>query len=501
MRLKSIGITTILFLGLIVAGCSSNPLIPTDLSPTHDPTYAANSPIMGIYNVSIDPYGGTAEAALNRSAMLTLNIVGLLNVTPAGLLITLNGTDFQPDYVDVDVNMSIKHPVENTPGLNAYDMFGVVIGDGSGALDYNPDLSYSMPGTDMELVNADGYTRWFNQDEFSTPGLFGYTPGLFSSPGYSATATLNPYKYFADGLGATGDLWTFLTTTLDNGVFSSGSTVTRNMIVRFPIPGSFNFTYAVVVNWNGDMPDDHPANTREAVGFDISVTDDIMYSGPGSFSGNLIADISIFDWFSQLTGGVMEDYIIKIEPTVLSGVYTASASNMTPAGSGAGYFTYHFDIPADNVTGLDGNEFWVIVEYPPNDYSNPLSIPNTASGTLAAFTRHGINVQPGVQSNNVSMVGFSFDPVDITVKAGSDVTWTNEGSFPHTATTDPLNPVAGGPDSDSQYPLGMGQGDIYAWTVPEVPSGTVWYYHCRFHGFAGDGTSPGSGMVGSITVE
>jgi plastocyanin len=497
MTSKSIIITSLVIILAIMAGCSSNPVssVP-DLSTAQSPASTALSQIWGIYDVSIDPYNGTAEAVLDRSAMLTLSIVGLLNVTPAGHLISLNSVDIQPNYIDVDVNMTIKHPIADNPGLNVSDTFGVLIGDGAGTLIYNPDLVYSKPGVNMELLNADGYTRWFNPSEFTTPGLFGYVPGILSTPGYNASATLNPYKYFAYILGPTADLWEYLTNS-GIGMFLSGSTVSRNMIVRFPTPGSFNFAYAVVVNWN-DAP---PFNAREAVAFNINTTDNIQYTSPGVFSGNLIADVGIFDWNSQLTGGVMEDYLIKIESTVLNSVYTASVSDMTPTASGSHFNTYHFDIPATNVTGLTGNEFWVIVEYPPNDYSNPLGKPNSATGTLAAFTRHGINVTPGTTEFDVSMVGFTFVPPDITVTVGSDVTWTNDSSFPHTASSDPLNPVAGGPESDTEFPTGLAGGQTYTWTVPDVPVGTVWYYHCRIHGFAGDGTAKGTGMTGSITVE
>lgn len=67
----------------------------------------------------------------------------------------------------------------------------------------------------------------------------------------------------------------------------------------------------------------------------------------------------------------------------------------------------------------------------------------------------------------------------------------------HTITSD----TTPGPNSDTKYPTGLGNGQTYFWTVPNAPSGTKFYYHCRFHGTAGDGTDFGTGMTGVIVVE
>jgi len=92
-----------------------------------------------------------------------------------------------------------------------------------------------------------------------------------------------------------------------------------------------------------------------------------------------------------------------------------------------------------------------------------------------------------------------FDPREVTVAPGDTVMWTNtDTSKPHTVTPD--KPGAG-PDSDVQYPNGIEPGKVYHWTVPkDAKPGTVWYYHCRFHGQAGNGSSFGSGMSGAVKV-
>ena len=96
----------------------------------------------------------------------------------------------------------------------------------------------------------------------------------------------------------------------------------------------------------------------------------------------------------------------------------------------------------------------------------------------------------------------TFDPQIVSVNMGSTVRWTNNDTKPHTVTADADNPATGGPNSDSVYPDGIPAGGSYEWTMPSgMAAGTNWYYHCRFHGAAGDGTSLGTGMAGVITVQ
>lgn len=78
------------------------------------------------------------------------------------------------------------------------------------------------------------------------------------------------------------------------------------------------------------------------------------------------------------------------------------------------------------------------------------------------------------------------------------MTWTNKDTVAHTVTSDTGQ---SGLDSAGQFPGGMGNGAKFSWQVPaDAASGTVFYYHCVYHGFPGDGTHLGGGMAGSITV-
>ena len=93
---------------------------------------------------------------------------------------------------------------------------------------------------------------------------------------------------------------------------------------------------------------------------------------------------------------------------------------------------------------------------------------------------------------------FEYNHSDDTVK--SIVEWTNKDSFmSHTVKPDKPTP---GMDSDTLFAGGMVPGNVFDWMVPaDAKSGTKFFYHCKFHGIAGDGTRLGAGMVGVIVVK
>ena len=95
----------------------------------------------------------------------------------------------------------------------------------------------------------------------------------------------------------------------------------------------------------------------------------------------------------------------------------------------------------------------------------------------------------------------TFSPPSLVMASGKTVQWINNDDNPHSVTADALNAVAGGPDSDSEFPTGVPSGNSYTWTVPSAPSGTRFFYHCRFAGAEDGGTNFGTGMSGLVTIE
>lgn len=424
--------SAIVFLGVACSGGKSNP-INSELTAATEKVSGqqGNTHLWGFYDVHIDLQTQTATAVINRNVMFAANVVNFLNSSAGSLSFVIHDTPTDPGgaYVDVDIDVSLRHPFPGMPQYNGYDVRGIFIGNGSKLMAYNPDLKYAKyESTDQVMYDynktnpakdpytglvgmPDGYTRWWNAVEFANPSmpLFGYTQGVAATPGYKPTATLNPYKYFADDLTPNGNLWSFITTTTKRGVFSSGKQNTRNYYLRFPNPNpGIKFAYAVVANWKGDKPEDHPANAPEAVALSVTVKPDLYYVDPGNKGGKLILDISVFDWDSTIVGGKMEDYKLIIESTVLS--TPAWFSSMTPTGGGVNYSTYHVEIPADNITGITGNEFFVIVEDQKNDYTNPYGVSNQAgTDKLAACFRYDLAVASQPFNNPPVITGVTDD--------------------------------------------------------------------------------------------
>ncbi|MFH1677156.1 MAG: hypothetical protein ABIC40_09040 [bacterium] len=416
--MKSTGIIiAAILLALVSFGCSKghggfqNPVTPstdTGLAQSSNPGDISETHLWGYYDVMIDLASQTAIAEPNRNVMFTANVTTFINSKPANLSFDIVNTPVTANWIDVDIDVSITHPFATLPQYKGYDVRGVFIGDGSDAMDYNHALKYAVAGVDQTMLDdpspelpfdppggsPDGYTRWYNPGEFSTPGLFGYLPGKIASPGYSGTATLNPYKYFADGLGKNDSAFDFLTLTGDHGVFSNGTTNTRNYYIRFPKTKGLKFCYAVIADWKSELPEDHPSNAIEALTASVTLTDNVYYSDPTLNGGYIIMDVSLFDWGSSVNeSGYMDDYNLKVESNVLYDTYNFDTWDMTPIGGNEAYSTYHVEIEADNVKGTKGNEFWLIAECPGSDYENELGVTNDANGdTLAAFFRYDINV-------------------------------------------------------------------------------------------------------------
>ena len=390
---------------LIVAGCSggSSPLSPPDsVASGQSGLSTSQTHLWGYYEVAIDPESKTATAVMNRQAMFTCNVVTFLNMKFSSMTFNINNIVETPDYTDIDIDVTLNHPFPGMPQYHGYDARGIFMGDGSMTLNYNPSLIFASPDYDQVLMpdpddgfgGPDGYTRWYNLPEFSTGGmpLFQYTKGNMATPGYQQTATLSPYKYFADSLGVNDDLWSFFQEHPDlHGVFSSGASNSRNYYIRFPQAKMPLFGYAVIASWNGTNPEDHPANAPEATAVGVIDNSTVYFNTPGDFGGDLVFDLSVWDWDSAVVGGVMTDYNVIIESTVLSA--PAVFSNMTPTGGGDHWYSYHLDIPVDSVSGFNGQDYWVIVEDQNHDYKNDYGITNLCGDDkLAAFFHYDLPI-------------------------------------------------------------------------------------------------------------
>lgn len=167
-----------------------------------------------------------------------------------------------------------------------------------------------------------------------------------------------------------------------------------------------------------------------------------------------------------VTLSTMQSYVKPpMSVTVPAGVNSATFSIPTTAVTAASNAS---------VTGMDSNGY-------------------VASGT--------VTVNPLPTSYTVSMTAsMTFSPKSLTVPAGATVVWSNDDHLMGHSVKPDL--TVAGMDSDVQYPNTVPMGKTFSWTVPaSATSGTVYYYHCKLHGSAGNGKAYGVGMVGVIVVK
>jgi len=395
MRPTAIVLTIALITILSACALTNADSVNPDLDIVQNPVKSmANTLVWGIWNIS-GTDSGIFDITPVRHADLTLNAVGWLNSDPASISINMINVDYGPGYVDVTLDVSISHPFAGAPKFTGFDVMGVLMGSGSLPHPFDSTLIYAGD-TNQRLLNPDGYTRWMNYSEFSgtSPKAFGYQDGALGTPSLNPSATLNPYKYFCDGLGAEDDLCQYLSThSADRGMFTSGSTNTRRYEIRFPSAIGIKFQYAVVASWVAnvnspdppvDIPGDFPpeANMLESPAANISCSASDMWWDGSEGGGNFRAEISILNWHAAPdAGNFVDDYAIDTYSQAWSG---ALKPDMTAVDFGDNFCTFYIDTPVS--PALNGTvDCWLTISHPGITYANELGIPTGADDkTLAS---------------------------------------------------------------------------------------------------------------------
>lgn len=88
--------------------------------------------------------------------------------------------------------------------------------------------------------------------------------------------------------------------------------------------------------------------------------------------------------------------------------------------------------------------------------------------------------------------GEIFETPDITAPSGAVVTILNHDGTPHTITSES---AAGAFDNDGTFDVLVPSSGDQVLTLPVAPSGTIYFYYCRFHQ---GGMTP---TDGTITIE
>ncbi|MFH1676181.1 MAG: hypothetical protein ABIC40_04070, partial [bacterium] len=337
----------LLVIAFYILGCSGrggngNPVLPDSSVNVPDkiteaPLFTPEIPVKsadnengrslwGFWNIIFNTDTGKFEILKNRNAEFHLNLITQLQKPmPQGLSISVN--NFKPSEGLLDINLSITHPFPNS-NLRVFDCRGIVMGPGDTLVSKaDSGIVFNRPDA-FRLENADGYTRWWNAKEFTTPGLFGFNPGVLGLTDYKPPTTLNPYKYFSDPLTSTSPVTPDVNIS-NRGTFSTTLNppkLTRNYVLRFPVVGGsplIMIQYAIDGNWvkpNGNNPvpepiEDYPAeaNCPEAYHIDVKTVGTTAYFVNGLDSGGDIAlQIEVFDWGAVSNPGGIDGEIESI---------------------------------------------------------------------------------------------------------------------------------------------------------------------------------------------
>ncbi len=310
---------------LFLIGCRSGPALPdagieSGPSTMFSGDAGQSHQCLGYYMLAVDSRTYEIDVLPLRTGEWHFNLTGILNTT-MGVSAAGVPSEHDPANGLFVFDITLAHPFDTSPQLAGFDVKGILVTPGTYAVG---SLVYA--GADeTRLENADGYSRWWNPTEFTSPGMLGYENGILASaPGSLLTATVNPYKYFADILYPTSSLGSVCYEPLDSdqgrGVFTAGSSNTRRYEIRFPMdPGpQIVYGYAIDCAWNppspnppGEVPDDFPmnANQPEAYRIGLKTTANTLYydSESGIGGGVLRLEIGVFDWQGQAAGNIVPE--------------------------------------------------------------------------------------------------------------------------------------------------------------------------------------------------
>ncbi len=411
---------SIIVLAMVVflLGCSgsSNPVSNSTLQSPDRPVreIGATHILWGLWHVTIDPDSLTAEVVPLRTAEFTCNVTQFMQppASPSHMISFAfpPGSDPPNGYFVVDV--SLRHPF---PGLNMYNGFdvrGIFMANGTLTGEHDSSVLRAGPG-DSTLRNPDGYTRFWNSTEFTTYNtVFGFTRGKLAPP-LLPTATINPYKYFADALDKEAPVESL--DPAERGMFTAGSTNTRRYQIQFKMTGgkpAFDFNYGVDASWEDpdksyapDYPKEaFPMSANCAEAYHLLATDagsDAYHIDGTNKGGQFRFDLEVFDHQGAVNPGGVPGEIsaIWLESSVLASPVDVLGSAIVKPGSTIASSTFEVDLSSLDLTESGPVEFLATIEssdpttYEPQiaggsafDYpAAPLAAYFTFSGTVLDY--------------------------------------------------------------------------------------------------------------------
>lgn len=508
-------ISFIAVLALLLPGCSGgggDPASPditgedtpgiedSQLTGASEPSeIQGNKAVWGMWDVII-----TEEAGLEiipvRGVQYALDVNMFLQ-PPAGSLdnIGINIVNMEKlwNAGDVIVDVSLSHPFDGLTQFTGFDVLGVFIGTGSLVANSDTGLHYSAPRINPILKNADGYTRWMNPLEFTTPGLLGFTEGALGNKNVFWNSSLNPYKYFANGLGTTESIYNHFQSGVsisNRGSFITGTTNTRRYDLDFPMVGGFpdvRFQYVVVASWAeptiippGSIPGDFPnkANMQEAFHVDVSTVGSTLYwNNMDDNGGNLYLTLEVYDWqgmgntsgvageISQIVVESPNEFINQSNKLVF---YPGDwIEQPKAAANSANLFLDLGQVNPQGPCPYDNDILITIVTREQADYNNGLGGAYPTQAVLSGYTRFFYDF--GNVCNDPPVVYFDNCPENNLKVANKTFKWIGEDDVT--------------PNEDLDFRYKLDDGPWSAWEVDltqgyfeNIPEGThTVYVECR----------------------
>ncbi len=447
---------------LIMVSCargpSSNPVNPE--LPSHELTneiiasIPAGRSLLGYYRVAIDHATGEVTSVPERTSQWHLNTLMFLEPAAGGSLVSFTGVEVSGKYISLDV--TIKHPFPGLSYYSGFDVRGIVLGSADTIDPTNPTRRWAGGPDSLKLLNADGWTRWWNPSEFENNGtVFSFRDGYYATNEAPSIvdATICGYKVFASALDPEDNLAPLLAVPLDHpigrAVFTSSGIETRKYDLQFPDDGTGGpdliFNYAVDASHGfpedyqiGDpleVPDDFPpdANSPEPFILDVQAPVHSVYlTEAGCFGGDIQLDIRISDWQALIRGTPIAEQIASIEvtsPTLFDGPRSPELiEDWTPSAPWALYSIYLEALTPDN--WVDQQVLITIVSID-GDYQPDVSS-YTGDQQLSSFYVVLVSVSG---TSSTGQPGFGVNPLAPWPKPGGSIYNNN-----CTDTVGPANP-------------------------------------------------------------
>jgi len=424
---------SILFLLVItiLAGCSGgDPVIPgmvtSDGDNTRISSESGNRLLWGLWQFRFDLSNEAVEIIPLRNMEGHVNVVKMLEPAPL-VFLDIDDSTLEVDLTEntIDVDVILRHPLPGYPQYTGFDVRGIFITDGSlSGLSIDENLVFPS-AEDSRVLNADGYTRWWNPSEFPGSGLFGYNDGLIGKPYWSIgySSTVNGFKYFADGLGPEDDIMNPIVLQ-GRGRFSCSSHNRRHYSLQFG-PSSWDFmvfNYAVDASWENpdNIPpmsiEDFPTSANSIEPFHIMVAEDknSLYYNPELIDcpksgGSVRLQLDVATW--QGPGSI--DRVLVGSPD-LEFDFAEATEIHGHQDFGALISTYTIDIPAGSFETYQP-EIIVAATTPYGSYtSGPENLPIPYTGTEDAPIALYHMYYPSVGTNSPPVVGEVLGPDEVT---------------------------------------------------------------------------------------